>query len=134
FAARPAFAALVSLSVKDRLDRLRDPAVRREILAQEASEDLLAILPPLQRPIATRWDRQYVLGDPPDYEPDQSRSIEAMAAKTNLTPDEFCYDYLTGEKGDRMLFYPATTYVHGDHGVVHDMTCHPPRRGRHARS
>ena len=94
--------------MKDRLARLRDPAVRREILSQEASEELLAILPPLQRPIATRWDRQYVLGDPPDYEPDQSRSIESMAAKTNQTPDAFCYDYLTGENGDRMLFYPVT--------------------------
>ena len=125
FAARPAFAALNGLSVKDRLARLRDPAMRAEILSQEASEELLAILPPLQRPIATRWDRQYVLGDPPDYEPDQSRSIEAMAAKTNLTPEEFCYDYLTGENGDRMLFYPVTNYVHGDHGVVHDMIRDP---------
>ena len=125
FAARPAFAALSKLSVADRLARLRDPAVRAEILAQEPSEALLAILPPLQRPIATRWDRQYVLGDPPDYEPDQSRSIAAMAAKTNLTPDEFCYDYLTGENGDRMLFYPVTNYVHGDHGVVHDGIADP---------
>ena len=120
FAARPAFAALSKLSVAERLARLRDPSVRAEILSQQASEDLLAILPPLQRPIATRWDRQYVLGDPPDYEPDDSRSIAAMAAKTNLTPEEFCYDYLTGENGDRMLFYPVTNYVHGDHTTVHD--------------
>jgi len=125
FAARPAFAALSSLSVADRLARLRDPALRAEILAQPASEELLAIQPPLQRPIATRWDRQYVLGDPPDYEPDQSRSIEAMAAKTNMMPEEFCYDYLTGGTGDRMLFYPVTNYVHGDHGVVHDMIADP---------
>lgn len=125
FAARPAFAELTNLSVSERLARLRDPAVRATILAQEPSEDLLRVMPPLQRPIATRWDRQYVLGDPPDYEPDQSRSIEAMAARTNLTPAEFCYDYLTGENGDRMLFYPVTNYVHGDHGVVHDMIADP---------
>jgi N-acyl-D-aspartate/D-glutamate deacylase len=125
FAARPAFAALNGLPQAERLARLRDPAVRREILSQPASEDLLAIMPPLQRPIAVRWDRQYVLGDPPDYEPDQSRSIESMAAKTNLTPDEFCYDYLTGEHGDRMLFYPVTNYVHGDHDTVHSGIADP---------
>ncbi len=125
FAARPAFAALNGLSVEDRLARLRDPAVRAEILAQPASESLLAIQPPLQRPIASRWDRQYVLGDPPDYEPDQSRSIKDMAAKTNQTPEAFCYDYLTAGNGDRMLFYPTTNYVHGDHGVVHDMLADP---------
>ncbi len=121
FAARPAFAALSGLPVAERLARLRDPAVRAEILAQPSSERLLSILPPLQQPIATRFDRQYVLGDPPDYEPDQSRSIEAIAAKTNLTPEEFCYDYLTGENGDRMLYYPVTNYVFGDHGVVREM-------------
>ena len=125
FAAKPSFAALKTLPAAERLARLRDPALRARILREESSEHLLSILPPLQRPIATRWDRQYVLGDPPDYEPDQSRSIAEMAKKTNLTPEEFCYDYLTGENGDRMLFYPVTNYVHGDHGVVHDMIADP---------
>ena len=125
FAARPSFAALLKLPVAERLARLRDPAVRARILAEEPSEQLLSVLPPLQRPIATRWDRQYVLGDPPDYEPDDSRSIAAMAARTNLTPEEFCYDYLTGENGDRMLFYPVVNYVFGDHGVVHEMITDP---------
>ena len=41
----------------EQLARLRDPAVRREILAQEASPRLLEVLPPLSRQIATRWDR-----------------------------------------------------------------------------
>ncbi len=125
FAARPSFAALLKLPVAERLARLRDPELRARILKEESSEQLLAILPPLQRPIATRWDRQYVLGDPPDYEPDDSRSIAAMAAKTNLTPEEFCYDYLTGENGDRMLFYPVTNYVFGDHNVVREMITDP---------
>jgi len=125
FAARPTFAALLKLPLADRLAKLRDPVIRAKILNEESSEELLSILPPLQRPIATRWDRQYVLGDPPDYEPDDSRSIAALAAKTNLTPEEFCYDYLTGENGDRMLFYPVTHYVYGDHGVVHQMITDP---------
>ena len=105
--------------------RLRDPAVRAEILGQPSSEYLLSIMPPLQRPIADRFDRQYVLGDPPDYEPDESRSIAAMAAKTNLTPEEFCYDYLTGADGERMLYYPIVNYVFGDHGVVREMLTDP---------
>jgi N-acyl-D-aspartate/D-glutamate deacylase len=125
FSAHPSFVALNDLPPAERLARLRDPAVRAQILTEGASEALLSILPPLQRPIASRFDRQYVLGDNPDYEPSQDRSIEAMAAKTNLTPQEFCYDYLTGGDGGRMLFYPVTNYVHGDHGVVHDMIADP---------
>ena len=121
FAARPSFAALKDLPVAERLARLRDPSLRAKILAEATSEALLDVMPPLQRPIAERFDRQFVLGDNPDYEPEYSRSIEAMAAKTNLSPEEFCYDYLTGADGGRMLFYPITNYVHGDHGVVREM-------------
>ena len=29
--------------------------------------------------ITTRWDRMFVMGDPPDYEPEASSSIDAMA-------------------------------------------------------
>ena len=48
-----------------------------------------------------------------------------MAARTNQTPAEFCYDYLTGEDGTRMLYFPITNYVHGDHGVVQQMLADP---------
>jgi len=125
FAARPSFAAMAHLSVEDRLARLRDPAVRAQILSEEASPKLLDILPPLQRPIATAWERLFLLGDPPDYEPPPERSIKSLAARTNQSPAEYCYDYLTGEDGRRMLFFPVTNYVHGDHGVVHQMITDP---------
>jgi N-acyl-D-amino-acid deacylase len=99
FTASPSFAALADLSVADRLARLRDPATRAAILNEPPSEALLAVLPPLTRPLATRWDRMYVLGDPPNYEPSPEQSIAAMAARTNQTPAAFCYDYLTGGDG-----------------------------------
>jgi len=125
FALREAFAELSKLPAAEMLARLREPAMRRTILAQEASPRLLEILPPLSRQIATRWDRMYLLGDPPDYEPPAERSIAAMAEKAGVTPQEFCYDYLTGGDGGRMLYFPVTNYVHGDHGVVQEMITDP---------
>ena len=125
FAARPGFAALAGLPPAERLARLRDPATRAAILAETASETLLAVQPPLQRPIATRWEHMFVLGDPPDYEPTADRSIAAMAAAAGQAPDAFAYDYLTGADGGRMLFYPITNYVHGDHDVIRAMLTDP---------
>ncbi len=125
FAARPGFAALKDLPPAERLARLRDPALRAKILNEATSDALLDVMPPLQRPIAERFDQQFILGDTPDYEPEPHRSIAAMAAKTNLTAQEFCYDYLTGGDGGRMLFYPITNYTTGDHGPVHDMIADP---------
>ncbi len=67
----------------------------------------------------------YLLGDPPDYEPGPERSIAAMAAKAGQTAAEFCYDYLTGGDGGRMLYFPVTNYVHGDLAVVQEMITDP---------
>ena len=125
FTASPTFARLSDLPAAERLLRLRDPGVRQAILSEPPSEARLAVLPPLQRPIATRWDRMYVLGDEPDYEPDASRSIAGMAARTNQSPAEFCYDYLIGGDGGRMLFFPVTGYVHGDLAPIREMLTDP---------
>ena len=121
FALREGFAELARLSPAGQLARLRDPRVRADILAQEASPRLMEILPPLSRQIATRWDRMYVLGETPDYEPPPERSIAALAAAAGQSPQEFCYDYLTGGDGGRMLYFPVTNYVHGDLEVVREM-------------
>ena len=125
FALRESFADLAKLSPEAQLERLRDPALKRAILAEEASPRLLEVLPPLSRQIATRWDRMYLLGDPPDYEPAPERSIAYMAEKVGQTPAEFCYDYLVGGDGSRMLYFPITNYVHGDLEVVHEMITDP---------
>lgn len=125
FALREAYAETAALPPAEQLARLRDPAVRAAILAQEASDRLMEVLPPLSRQIATRWDRMYLLGDPPDYEPGPERSIAAMAAKAGQTAPEFCYDYLTGGDGSRMLYFPVTNYVHGDLAVVQEMITDP---------
>ena len=97
------------------------PRLRRLILSQEASPRLLEVLPPLSRQIATRWDRMYPLGESPDYEPPPERSIDALAAGEGVTPAEYCYDYLVGGDGSRMVYFPVTNYVHGDLEVVREM-------------
>lgn len=125
FAAKPSFAQLNGLPHEERVARLQDPALRQRILDEPFSETLLEIIPPVQRPMATRWDRMYLLGDPPNYEPEEADSIAAMAARAGQTPQAFCYDYLVGDGGRRMLFFPITNYVHGDHGVVHSMLTDP---------
>ena len=121
FALREAFAALAKLPPAAMLAKLRDPDMRRTILAQEASPQPLEVLPPLSRQIATRWDRMYLLGDPPDYEPPPESSIAAMAQGAGVSPAEFCYDYLVGGDGGRMVYFPVTNYVHGDLEVVREL-------------
>ncbi|WP_431281396.1 N-acyl-D-amino-acid deacylase family protein [Humitalea sp. 24SJ18S-53] len=125
FALREGFAALATLPPAEQLARLRDPEVRAKILAEEASERLMHLVPPLSRQIATRWDQMFVLGDPPDYEPPADRSLAALAAKAGQDPAAFCYDFLTGGDGGRMLYFPVVNYVGGDLSVVREMMVNP---------
>ena len=45
-----------------------------------------------------RWDKFFVMGNPPDYEPTPEMSVAAIAAREGRTPDEVAYDYITGPK------------------------------------
>jgi N-acyl-D-amino-acid deacylase len=45
--------------------------------------------------IVKRWDKFFVMGDPPDYEPGEEKSVVAIAAREGRTPDEVAYDYIT---------------------------------------
>jgi N-acyl-D-aspartate/D-glutamate deacylase len=125
FGLREGFAELARLPLPERLARLRDPAIRAVILAEPASPRLLELLPPLSRACAREFDRMYVLGDPPDYEPTADRSVAAMAAREGVSAEAYCYDYLAGGDGGRMLFFPLVNYVTGDHSVVRELLTDP---------
>ena len=124
FTFRPSYRALDKLPAAERWARLRDPAVRARILAEAPSERELDRQGQFIRFVATRWDRMFAMGDPPDYEPTADKSVAAIAARTNHTPDEIAYDYLT-EATDRFLFFPVVGYVHGDHEQIRELLLDP---------
>jgi N-acyl-D-aspartate/D-glutamate deacylase len=106
FSIRPSYRQLHSLSIGEQRERLRDPALRRRILAEKPSEEEVGRLPQFRQLITTRWDRFFIMDDPPDYEPAEELSIAAIAAREGRTPDEVAYDYLT-EADSRFLFFPV---------------------------
>ncbi len=125
FSGRPSFAALNGMPHAERVQKLKDPAMRAKILAEENSEELLSKLPPLQRAIASRWDRMYVLNDPPEYEPRPEAAVEEAARLAGQSPQEFVYDFLTEGDGGGMLLFPVTNFVTGDLEPVHEMMQDP---------
>ncbi|MFI4947538.1 MAG: amidohydrolase family protein [Alphaproteobacteria bacterium] len=125
FAIRPSYVALDALSPQERLRRMRDPAMRRQLLSEEPSQPQLARLSQARQDMVGRWDRMYVMaGATPDYEPTPDKSIAAIAVRGNLSPQEVVYDYLT-EGLDRFLFFPIVNYADGDHATVREMLTDP---------
>jgi N-acyl-D-amino-acid deacylase len=124
FSIRERYKPFEALPLAERLVRLRDPAARQAILDDRPSAALLNRLGPLIQLIASRWDRMYVMGDPPDYEPRAETSVAAIAARTNHTPDEVAYDYLIENTG-HFLFFPVTGYAQDDHEPIREMLTDP---------
>ena len=120
FSIRPSYQALLKLPVAERMKKLRDPAFRAKVLAEKPTPELLKPLSQFRQYIVTAWDRMFPLTDPPNYEPKKEDSIAGMAARSNRTPDEVAYDYLS-ESADKFLFFPVVGYNQDNLGPIQTM-------------
>lgn len=120
FTVRPSYKQIESLSIAEQRKRLRDPQVRRQILSEKPSEAEVAKLAQFRQLITSRWDKFFVMGNPPDYEPGPEKSVAAIGAREGRTPDEVAYDYITEAEG-QYLYFPVVNYVVGDHEPIREM-------------
>ncbi len=123
FTVRPTYKALESLPIEEQRRRLRDPEMRRKILADTPSEAEIAKLAQFRQVVAKRYDTFFTMGDPPDYEPGPEKSVAAIAQREGRTPEEVAYDYML-EDG-QYLYFPVVNYVTGDHGPILEMLNDP---------
>ena len=123
FTVRLSYKALESLPIAEQRKRLRDPELRRKILAEKPSDAEVAKLSQFRQLVTSRWDKFFTMGDPPDYEPDSEKSVAAIATRTGRTPDEVAYDYIIEE--NQYLFFPVVNYVTGDHEPIREMLNDP---------
>jgi N-acyl-D-aspartate/D-glutamate deacylase len=123
FTVRPTYKQIESLPIEEQRRRLRDPEMRRAILAERPSEAEVAKLAQFRQLVTTRFDKFFTMGNPPDYEPGPEKSVGAIAARKNRTPDEVAYDYML-EDG-QYLYFPVVNYVTGDHEPIREMLNDP---------
>src|ERR1700730_6953578 len=88
FTVRPSYREIMGLPIPEQLKRLRDPALRRKILDEKPSQEEVSKLAQFRQLITTRWDKFFIMGDPPDYEPADEMSVATIAAREGRTPDE----------------------------------------------
>jgi N-acyl-D-amino-acid deacylase len=125
FSIRPSYLPLERLLPRERLEQMRHREIRRRLLNEEPSEGQLARLSQARQNMVGRWDKMFVMsGETPDYEPSPEKSIAAIAARGNSSPQEVAYDYLT-EGLDKFLFFPIVNYTDGDHETVRAMLTDP---------
>ncbi len=119
-----AYGEVAMLPLPEKVAALRDPELRRRILAEHAQ--LAATLPEgLLRTLSTQWDVMFRLTDPVDYELDTDWSLGAEAARTGTDAAGLVYDTLLEDGGTRLLYVPLFNFAHGNFDDIHEMISTP---------
>jgi N-acyl-D-aspartate/D-glutamate deacylase len=106
FSTCPSYREVEGLPLEGKLARLRDPAMKAKLLAEQPTyrnPQMLAFM----RGVSN----MFVLGDPPDYTPPADQRLDARAARLGIPPLELAYDLLVGGDGRTILFHPGANYT-----------------------
>lgn len=130
FTGRPGYLELAHLPLAERAARLRSPEVRARILEEAGPHParllrLLFMEGKAMRSTIRDYDRLFVLGDPPEYEPAPARSIAAIAAARGIAPEAAAYDALLENDGTAFLYSPLFNYNAGNYDAAREMMLHP---------
>jgi N-acyl-D-aspartate/D-glutamate deacylase len=111
--------AIAGLPREERLARLRTPEVREAMIDERPQLEGIAAF------LTSSYHKLFPLGDPPEYEPPPSESLQAVAAREGTTPEALAYDHMLSQDGRGLLYLPLLGYSHGDFGALHEMLVHP---------
>lgn len=121
FVRNPVYRQYADLPFDERIAALSDPAVRAAVLAAPRDDQARGF----DALMAASLDKLFPLGDPPDYEPDPSTSIAAVAAREGRDPLEVTYDLMLRRGGHELLYLPLLGYVDGGLDDIGEMLRHP---------
>ena len=118
----PLWAELKDLPAAARVARLRRDDVRRA-LVDNVTTDRETLL--IGGRLINKFHMMFPLGDPPDYEPDPSSSIAAVAERQSRPAADVAYDALLADGGTAMLYMPTLNYRDGSLDAVGQQLSHP---------
>ena len=116
----PAYREIAELSLAERVAHMQHPEVRRAIIGGARVEDEL-----LGSRTIHRYAFIFQLGDPPNYEPDPSDSVAAVAEREGRDPADVVYDWLLQDGGKALLYQPVLNWAAQNLDVVGEMLRHP---------
>jgi N-acyl-D-aspartate/D-glutamate deacylase len=117
FSTSPSFREVAALDHESQVERLRNPELRARILADEIPERMAHLV--------ADFDRIFVLGDPPDYEPAPEQSIGARARALGTSPTALAYDLLLENDGRALLYRAFLNYSDFNLDVSREMLLDP---------
>jgi len=122
FISRASYKAIAKLPFAERLEKLKDPATRASILADEPGD-----MGPLGFILTQGYDRMFRLEqeDHLEYEPRAEDSVAAKAKRNDGDPAAIVYDMLMENDGRGYIYLPLLNYAEFNFDHIHEMMQHP---------
>jgi N-acyl-D-aspartate/D-glutamate deacylase len=109
FAATPTYRSIAHLPLAERVQRMRDPAIKAAILSEDPKKD--STFPLFHR---LSYSIMFRFGTPPNYQPKPEDSLEAIAQREGRTPSEVAYDVLLENDGQNFIYTTISNYAYHD--------------------
>jgi N-acyl-D-aspartate/D-glutamate deacylase len=119
FSGNPVYREIAGLPLPELCARLREPALRARLFA--ADRDATGFAGAVLR----NFNKMFVLGTTPDYEPTEDQSIGARAIARGVSPSEAALDALLEQGGKGLLYVPFLNYAEGSLDPSLEMMRHP---------
>ena len=117
---------LASLPLAERAKRMRDPEMKRRLLADaDVVPESAGSMAALSLTFRVGAAALYMMPDDYDYEPEPDQTLGARAAREGKTAEEVYYDYLTERDGTLFASLMGTNYPEGNLNAVREMLAHP---------
>jgi N-acyl-D-aspartate/D-glutamate deacylase len=108
FSQHETYKAIAHLPLAERVEQLKDPAVRARLLSEELDPK-----GPFAGSALRAWDNMFLMSEQPDYEPAAADTIKELAASRGVWPDEVALDHMLSNGGRGMLYHPFLNYANG---------------------
>jgi N-acyl-D-aspartate/D-glutamate deacylase len=120
FSAHILWEEIAHLPLAGKLARLKDPAFRSHLLAARPEGR-----GPFAKTYFVTFDKMFVLGDPPNYEPLPETSIGAQARRRGMDPALLALEHMESGDGKGLIYYPLANYADGWLEPSLEMMRHP---------
>lgn len=105
---------MLALPLSERLEKLLQPSIKAQILADLNLADLPA-------PMLYDWKNIYRFADDMPYFPNSNQSVENVAQHVGDAPASIAYDWLVENDGKQFLFLPVRNFVEGNDRALRAM-------------
>ncbi len=120
FRFKPAWNEIIDLPWAEQLAKLKDPAFKARMIAEEnvwPESDIIDFL----KIVALGWPVQFEMDPDFNYEPKMDESIMARATAAGVSSSEYAYDLLMKDEGKGFIYFPILNYRDGNLNFLEDL-------------